>query len=66
MSEVTITELIDGLGQALLDNAERFTTSETLLIVRAAVQHDREQFAKDFLALTIPNELALTIPNEVE
>jgi hypothetical protein len=57
MSEVTITELLDGIGQALLDNAERFTDSETLLIVRAAVQNDREQFAADFIAETIPNEV---------
>lgn len=56
MSEITITELIDGIGQALLDNAERFTDSEALLIIRAAVQNGREQFASDFITETIPNE----------
>lgn len=57
MSDITMTDLLDGLKQALLDNAERFTDSETLLIVRAAVQNGRDQFAADFIAATIENEV---------
>lgn len=58
MSEVTISELIDGLSSALLDNAKEFTDSETLLIVRAAVQNGREDFASKFISRTIPNEVS--------
>jgi hypothetical protein len=57
MSEVTITELIDGLRSALLDNAKEFTDSEALLIIRAAVQNGREDFASQFITQTIPNEV---------
>ena len=54
MSEVTVTELLDGLTFALLDNAQEFTAAETLLIIRAAVQNGREDFASKFLTQTLP------------
>jgi hypothetical protein len=55
MSEITVTELIDGLTNALLDNAQEFTAAESLLIIRAAVQNGLDDFAVRFLTNTIAN-----------
>ena len=54
---VTIASLLDGLRSALLDQAESFTDAESALIIEAARQNGRLEFAKKFSDLTIPNEI---------
>ncbi len=54
---VTIASLLDGLRAALFDQAESFTDAESALIIEAARQNGRLEFAKKFSDLTIPNEI---------